>query len=195
MKKILVLIFFFSFAQFSFAQNPDYDEYPSEDLETFEALKDEKKKVDLSRIRIGGDFGFSLGGRGVVIAEVSPTIGYQIIRDRLEIGPGIVYQHLSQARVYSENNIGGQAYIRGYIWQGLFLQIDGFLVNFNYQYTGTNRKASFTYGNGFVGAGYAFNHQYAPLYFSFSLKTNMVTDQFYPTRRIIPKVGFQFRIQ
>lgn len=195
MKKIFIIFLLLFSIQISFAQKNDDNEYATDDeVEEFEGLKDEKKKLDLSRFRVGGDFGFSLGGQGVVAAEVSPIIGYQIIRDRLEIGPGLVYQHLSQAKVYAENNVGGQAYLRGYIWQGIFVQVDGFLVNFNYKYIGTNRTGSFTYGNGFVGAGYAFNHKEAPFYISLSVKTNMVIDQFYPTRRIIPKIGFQFRL-
>lgn len=194
MKKILFLLVFFYSSQLSFAQNTPDNEYPDDDIESFEGLKEEKKKIDLSRFRVGGDFGFSIGGQGIVAAEISPLIGYQIIRDRLEIGPGLIYQHLSQAKVYAENNVGGQAYLRGYIWEGIFIQVDGFLVNFNYKYLGTTRKGSFSYGNGFVGAGYAFNHKEAPFYISLSIKTNMVIDKYYPTRRIIPKIGFQFRL-
>lgn len=195
MKKILIILLCVFGVQFVHAQKDADNEYAKdEEIESFESIKDDKKKLDLSRFRVGGDIGFSLGGQGIVSAELSPIIGYQIIRDRLEIGPGIVYQHLSQAKRYAENNIGGQAYLRGYLWEGIFLQVDGFLVNFNYKYIGTPQKGSFTYGNGFVGAGYSFNHKEAPFYISISVKTNMVIDKYYPTRRIIPKIGFQFRL-
>lgn len=196
MKNYIFLFLLLFISNTLFAQNSDneYGEEPDEEIETFKGLEDKKKKIDLSRFRVGGDFGFSFGGQGVFFAEVSPTIGYQIIKDRLEVGPGLIYQHLSQAKIYSENNVGGQAYIRGYIWQGIFAQIDGFLVNFNARDIQRNLKASFTYGNGFVGAGYAFNHANAPIYFSISIKTNLLTDKYYPTRRIIPKVGFQVRL-
>lgn len=195
MNKIFITIILLFSAQILYAQKTSDNEYAAdEEIEQFESLKDEKKKLDLSSFRVGGDFGFSLGGQGIVVAEVSPLIGYQIIKDRLEVGPGLIYQHLSKAKVYSENNVGGQIYARGYIWEGIFVQVDGFLVNFNYKYIGTNQKGSFSYGNGFVGAGYAFNHKDSPFYISISIKTNMVIDKFYPKRRIIPKIGFQFRL-
>lgn len=195
MKKLSFVLLLVAFILNVQAQtDADHEYAPDSEIQQFESIKIDKKKVDLSRFRVGGDFGFSLGGQGIVAAEVSPIIGYQIIRDRLEIGPGLVYQHLSKAKVYAENNVGGQAYLRGYLWNGIFLQIDGFLVNFNYSDKIVNQKGSFTYGNGFVGAGYSFNHAEAPFYISLSVKTNMVIDKYYPTRRIIPKIGFQFRL-
>lgn len=189
--RILSVILFLFCLQVGFSQDTD-NEY-AEDVDSFEGLKEEKKKADLSRIRIGGDFGLGFGNNAV-FAEISPIVGYQVIRDRLELGPGLIYQHESRAKTYAVNNIGGQAYIRGYLWEGLFLQVDGFLVNFNYKDIANNRKANFTYGNGFVGAGYAINHKTAPFYFVISVKTNMVINKYMPTRRIIPKIGFQFRL-
>lgn len=177
-------------------ENSTDDEYVSDsEAEEFKGLKDEKKKkVDLSRLRIGGDFGLGFGGQNVFAAEVSPTVGYQVLKDRLEPGIGLVYQHESRANFYNVNNYGAQAYIRGYIWDGLFAQVDGFLVRYNYNSKVQNTKTSFTYGNGFGGIGYAFNHKDAPFYFSISVKTNLVINKYYPRRLIIPKVGFQFRL-
>ncbi len=195
-KKILSLLVLLFCIQLIVAQESDNEYAEDDEIEAFEGLKEEKKKIDLSRFRVGLDLGSGLqfGGQGVFAMNVSATIGYQIIRDRLEIGPGLIYQHLSQAKVYSENNIGGQAYIRGYIWQGLYAQIDGYLVNFNAKDISRNVKASFTYGNGFAGVGYAFNHTQAPFYFNISVKTNLVTDSNYPRRTLIPSFGLQFRL-
>mgnify|MGYP007014122648 CR=1 FL=1 len=177
----------------AFSQTDDNEYSDDEEKTEFKGIKDEKKKLDLSRFRVGGDIGLGFASN-TFFAEISPMIGYQIIKDRLEVGPGLIYQHQSEAKRYSFNNFGGQAYVRGYIFDGIFAQVDGFLVNFNYKYIGTNRKASFTYGNGFVGGGYAFNHKDAPFYLSISVKTNMIVDQFYTSRRIVPKIGFQFRL-
>ena len=193
MKKILPILLFLIIVNFAFSQNDD-NEY-SEDEETidFETIKDDKKKLDLSKFRVGGDVSLAYSGR-TFYTEFSPIIGYQIIEDRLEVGPGLIYQHQSEAQQYSVNNIGGQAYIRGYIWEGIYAQVDGFMVNYNINYLNVSRKSSFTYGNGFVGAGYAFNHKEAPFYMTISVKTNILTDKFYPRRLILPKIGFQIRL-
>lgn len=193
MKKLFSIFILLFFYQASYSQTED-NEYSDNDEETeFKGIKDEKKKLDLSRFRVGGDIGLGFASN-TFFAEISPLIGYQIFKDRLEVGPGLIYQHQSEAKTYSFNNVGGQAYIRGYIFDGIFAQVDGFLVNYNYKNSLNNTKSSFTYGNGFVGAGYAFNHKEAPFYFIISVKTNMVTNKYYPKRLIIPKIGFQFKL-
>ena len=193
MKKIVLIIFLFSLNYSLFSQEED-NEYSDSKNTEFKGMKNEKKKLDLSRIRVGGDFGLGFSVN-TFFAEVSPIIGYQVIRHRLEGGLGLVYQHQSRAKTYTINNIGGQAYIRGYIFSGIFAQIDGFLVNFNSNNKLNQVKNSFTYGNGFVGVGYAFNHENAPFYMSISVKTNIIKDNVYTSRLIIPKIGFQFRLQ
>lgn len=193
MKKTLSIFTFLFLCQFVYSQNND-NEYSDVEEETeFKGIKDEQKKLDLSRFRVGGDV--SLGfGSNTFFTEISPLIGYQIIKDRLEVGPGIIYQHQSEAKTYTSNNIGGQAYIRGYIFDGLFAQVDGFLVNYNFKNKLSNAKNSFTYGNGFVGVGYAFNHKEAPFYLTISVKTNIIKDNYYQQRLIIPKIGFQIKL-
>lgn len=193
MKKILIILFYLGIASFAFSQNEDNEYSEDEETTEFETIKDDKKKIDLSRFRVGGDVSLGYAGR-TFYAEFSPMFGYQIIKDRLEVGPGLIYQHASIAKTIAMNNFGGQAYVRAYIWSGIFAQIDGFLVNFNQVDLVYNRKTSFTYGNGFVGAGYAFNHKEAPFYMTISIKTNIVTDKFHPQRLIIPKIGFQFKL-
>ena len=192
MKKRFAIIVFLIITNFVYSQTDD-NEYSDDDETTeFETIKDKKKKLDLKNFRVGGDVALGFSNR-TFYAEFSPLIGYQIIPDRLEVGPGLIYQHQSEQSQYAVNNIGGQAYIRGYIWQGIYAQVDGFMVNYNINYLVTKRKSSFTYGNGFVGAGYAFNMD-AAFYFTISIKTNILTDKYYPTRVLMPKVGFQFRL-
>lgn len=193
MKKLLSIFLFLFLGQVAFSQIEDNEYSEDEDETEFKGIKDEKKKLDLSRFRVGGDIAIGFA-QNTFFTEVSPLIGYQIIEDRLEVGPGLIYQHQSEARRYSFNNIGGQAYIRGYIFDGIFAQVDGFLVNYNYNNNLNNTKSSFTYGNGFVGAGYAFNHKEAPFYMIISVKTNIVKDKYYPQRLIIPKIGFAFKL-
>ncbi|MGB1019423.1 MAG: hypothetical protein ACPGVH_10125, partial [Chitinophagales bacterium] len=102
-KKILSLLVLLFCIQLIVAQESDNEYAEDDEIEAFEGLKEEKKKIDLSRFRVGLDLGSGLqfGGQGVFAMNVSATIGYQIIRDRLEVGPGLIYQHLSQAKVYS----------------------------------------------------------------------------------------------
>lgn len=198
MKKLFSILLLSIACQLAYTQNNDNEysdyEYSDNKKETeFKGLKEEKKTLNLCNVRFGGDLGLGFA-QNTFFAELSPTIGFQVIKDRLEIGPGLVYQHQSEAKLYTMNNIGGQAYIRGYIFDGIFAQVDGFLVNYNIKYlTAAASKSSFTYGNGFVGVGYAFNHQEAPFYLVISVKTNMLTDKYYPQRLIIPKIGFQFK--
>ena len=193
-KKLFSILVFLLTINISYSQSGD-NEYSEEDeITDFEGIKDnDKDKIDLSKLRIGGDIGFGLGN-GQLFAEFSPTIGYQIIEDRLEIGPGLVYQHLSEVNQYALNNIGGQAYIRAYVFDGFYAQIDGLLVNSNVNYLKSNSVSSFTYGNGFIGAGYALNHKDSEIYLTVSVKTNIMIDKYYPYRQIIPKVGFQFKL-
>jgi hypothetical protein len=188
---LILFILFFSFQ--TFAQNKDNEYATDNEVAEFKGLKEEKKKIDLSRFRVGGDFGLGFGNN-TFFAEISPLFGYQIIRDRLEIGPGLIYQHISAPKIYAENNYGGQAYLRGYIWSGFFAQVDGFLVSYNGKYIPSQTVQKFTYGNGFVGVGYAFNHTEAPFYINISVKTNIIKDNVYTQRLIIPKIGFQFRL-
>jgi len=193
MKKILLLLVLLNFGFHSFAQEDD-NEYSDEDTtEEFEPIKDETKKLDLSKFRLGGNFGLGFEGK-TFFAEVSPTLGYQIIEDRLELGPGIIYQHISQTNYAAINNIGAQAYVRAYVFEGFFAQIDGFIVNKNIDYIALGKKTSYTYGNGFIGVGYALNYKEAPFYMSLSVKTNIITDSTYPRRVIIPNLTFQFRL-
>ena len=193
MKKLLSILLFFFVYQLAYTQTED-NEYSEDEGEiVFKGLKEEKQKLILCNFRFGGDVGIGFS-QNTFFAELSPMIGYQVIKDRLEIGPGIVYQHQSESKQYAVNNFGGQAYIRGYIFDGIFAQVDGFLVNYNRKRLGLNpSSSSFTYGNGFVGVGYAFNHKDAPFYMVISVKTNMVTDSNYPERLIVPKIGFQFK--
>lgn len=193
MKKLIPIFIFLFITNFLFAQKDDHEYATDEEVEEFEGLKEDKKKIDLSNFVVGGDLGLGFASN-TFYAEFSPTIGYQIIKNRLEFGPGLIYQHQSEAKQYAVNSIGGQAYVRAYVFDGFFAQVDGFLVNYNFNNLVLKKKSSFSYGNGFVGVGYALNHKEAPFYLVISLKTNMVVNKYYPKRLLIPKIGFQFKL-
>jgi hypothetical protein len=84
----------------------------------------EKKKERLGRLRIGGNFGLQFGDYTYV--NISPTAGYMVIKNRLEIGGGPIFIY-ERYRFSSIDKIswfiyGPDVYTRGYLWKGIFLE-------------------------------------------------------------------------
>lgn len=84
----------------------------------------EKKKEMLNRLRIGGNFGLQFGNYTYI--NISPTIGYMVVKNRLELGAGpiLIYQRY---RYYSNYAVsffvaGADAYARGFLYKGLYLE-------------------------------------------------------------------------
>ncbi len=90
-----------------------------------------KRKERLQRIRIGPNIGLQFGTFTYI--NISPTVGYMVIRKRLELGGGpiFIYQRykFSTADVFSFFVYGVDIYARGYLWKGLYLESRYDVVN------------------------------------------------------------------
>jgi hypothetical protein len=91
----------------------------------------EKKKEKLNRLRLGGNFGLQFGNYTYV--NVSPTAGYMVVKDRLELGGGpiLIYQRFrfSNFDAFSFFVYGADVYARGFLYKGLFLEARYDVVN------------------------------------------------------------------
>ncbi len=91
----------------------------------------EKKKERLQRIRIGGTFGLQFGTFTYV--NLSPTVGYMVIKNRLELGGGPIFiferYRFSGYQDFKFFVYGPDVYARGYLWKGLYLESRYDLVN------------------------------------------------------------------
>lgn len=115
-------------------------------------LTDAKKKFDLSKMRIGGNFGLQFGNYTFI--NLSPTFGYLFWKDRLELGAGPIFMFQSfKYNGYRYKTIlgGADIYTRGYIWKGLFLQAQYDLINKESYYKPDTRinVSHFLLGGGF----------------------------------------------
>lgn len=115
----------------------------------------ELKKERLNRLRIGlGNFGLQFGTFTYV--NFTPTVGYMVIKDRLELGAGpiLIYERIrySSSTVLSFFVYGSDIYAKGYIYKGLNLEARYDLVNkpSNYYY---DRRVNAHHL--LLGAGYA----------------------------------------
>lgn len=84
----------------------------------------EKKKETLNRLRIGGNFGLQFGSYTYV--NISPTVGYMVVKNRLELGAGpiFIYQRYRYSSSYALSFFvyGADAYARGFLYKGLYLE-------------------------------------------------------------------------
>ncbi len=91
----------------------------------------EKRKEKLNRLRIGGNFGLQFGNYTYV--NISPTVGYMVIKNRLELGAGpiFIYERYRFSNTYSVHFFvyGPDIYARGFLYKGLFLEARYDLVN------------------------------------------------------------------
>lgn len=197
MISILLLVLM---VQFVFTQGEYDQEVPEESEEEFVGFnKKGKEKKDLSRIRIGGSAGFGLGNRQLGF-NFSPTIAYQVVEDRIEIGTGILYDYYrykEPAIKYTENTVGSNNYVRLYVWEGLFAQFRG-VYQKTYINLNTVQLAPLRQGNVFGGVGY--QYQVADkIYINIGLEINLIPYDLSVvnsrTERIIsPFFQFQFSL-
>lgn len=154
-----------------------------------------KKGFDKSKLRIGGALGATFGNYTYI--QVAPVVGYRFFK-WFEPGIGVAYQYQNYRgdaynNPFTAHVYGGNAYVRIYPWRNLFAQGQAVLYNFNQkEKVGTQTyKASVTYGNVLVGAGYNFevgNNTFV----SVQLMVNLIENALYPTRRPFLDFGFSF---
>lgn len=200
MKKAILFLLVILGTSFVFAQGEYDDEVPIDSEEEFVGFnKKGKEKKDLSRIRIGGSAGFGIGNRQLGFS-MSPTVGYQVVEDRIEIGTGILYdfyRYKEPTIKYIENTVGSNNYVRVYVWEGLFAQFRG-VYQKTYIKLNTVKYAPIRQGNVFGGAGY--QYQVADkVFINFGLEINLIPYDLSVvnsrTERIIsPFFQFQFSL-
>lgn len=117
----------------------------------------EKKKEKLNRLRIGGNFGFQFGNYTYI--NLSPTVGYMLAKNRLELGGGpiFIYQRFRYSNIFGNYSInlfvyGADAYARGFLYKGLFLEARYDIVN-KTSYFDLSKKVWVNHL--LLGAGYA----------------------------------------
>ena len=90
-----------------------------------------QKKFDPSKLRIGGNFGLQFGNYTSI--NLAPTLSYFFIPNRLQfgVGPILLFQsiRLNNGSRLKTTAYGGQLFLRGYVWNGLFLQARYDMVN------------------------------------------------------------------
>jgi hypothetical protein len=154
MKNIVLLFFISFFCAHIFAQEENYDmpkpkapvyldtdeELPNSAPQTNKKSNTSNsatdsvppRKFNPSKLRIGGNFGLQFGNYTYV--NISPTVGYLFLKDRMEAGAGPVFMYQSFRDPYSNYKesyalYGGDLYARGYIWKGIFAQAQYDLIN------------------------------------------------------------------
>lgn len=159
MKKLAILMSLIAFSQMLWSQTEYDDEVPSTSEEEFVGFNKNKNKVkkDLSSIRVGGTAGFGIANNQIGF-NISPTAGYQLIKDRIEVGGGMVYdfyRYKDPRNVFSVNTPGITFYARIFVWQGVFVQARAV---YQWAYVNDNgfKFDPIGYGNVFGGAGYQF---------------------------------------
>jgi len=203
----ILLLVSFVFTQ-TIAQNEYDDKLPpsteNEDFVGFNKKGKQKEMKDLSRIRIGGDFGLAFT-EFAFFAEISPLVGYQVVENRLELGGGFIYQHTNVRRAFQTfggqvffpakiNILGGRTYARLYIWEGIFAQAEGLLINYREKPKDTDELIKLSLSNMLVGGGYTFHQKGSRFYSNIAVLTNVFINPLYPRRQIIPRIGFQISL-
>lgn len=180
MTKYLVIILFCLSFSFVHAQNEYDDEVPPSDTEEFVGFnkkgKEKKKRLDECRLRIGGTANFGVGN-GQIGFSASPTVGYMVVEDRIEIGTGILYNfyRFKDDRVpvkYVENTVGSNNYVRVFVWEGLFAQFRGVYQKTYVKLNGVS-LAPIRLGNVFGGAGYQYKISERG-FINFGLEINLI---------------------
>lgn len=115
---------------------------------------EEKRKERLNRLRIGGNFGLQFGTYTYI--NLSPTVGYMLAKNRLELGGGpiFIYQRFRYSSYYAYSFFvyGADAYARGFLYKGLYLEARYDPVN-KPSYYNTDRRLWVHHL--LLGAGYA----------------------------------------
>ena len=117
--------------------------------------EEEKKKEMLNRFRVGvSDISLQFGA--ITVVSMSATIGYRVIKKRLEIGAGpiFLFQSVRYSNNYREKSFvyGAAIYARGFVYKGLNLEARYVLANRPSYYNYYQRVNAHHF---LIGAGYA----------------------------------------
>ncbi|MCZ2394575.1 MAG: hypothetical protein LC105_12010 [Chitinophagales bacterium] len=133
--------------------NPKVNEKPNEKSNKQQKTADEDKKWKWNLFRIGGNFGLSFGS--ITFVELSPTFGYWVIPEKLQVGLSSKYIYQSvrydNGEKWKSFLYGGGAFVDYVIWNGIFAHGEYELVN-KESYFNTNRVnvSSLLLGGGYI---------------------------------------------
>ncbi len=188
--KLLPLIFLFLFSYSLSAQDNEEEE---QDLGA--PTLAQERKFDLSKLYVGGNFGIAYSGSSAfgsaLFMELSPDVAYRLNKYIL-VGAGIIYQY---TQYFDPNQgfhvVGGRAYARGFVWDPLFVQIEGVAMNryVDRDLSGNLIDGRKTYGNVLVGGGYQVNTG-GNAYMTMTLLVPLIENELYPNRNPIVNFGF-----
>lgn len=165
------------------------DEDEGTEIESKEKVK--RKPEWLRNLRVGGVFGLSFSsfnGGNQLYFELSPDISYRL-HERVQVGGGPIYRlwrfkyNFGGTDVF--HHVGGRLWTRVFIFEGLFAQVQGEVLNGNIVSNGPR----ITQGQVFLGGGY---------YASFSSNAGLfitvlvplIENDFYPNRNPQINIGF-----
>lgn len=138
-KSIPILFLLYLLVPAAFAQDEQYE--PMRETRVEEKKEKEDKKWDWSRARFGGNFGMQFGD--IVYLDLSPSFGYYVIENKLQVGVGFKNIYYNQKRTYivcyngiCYNSLPFKTYLYGpsvfvqyNVWKGLFIHGEYELIN------------------------------------------------------------------
>lgn len=141
MKRILIFSFLlvFAFSTYATAQDEERDEdgiANSSGSRESSSAKNPNRKKNLSKINVGGVLGFSYQSYSnghYLRFDFWPDISYAV-HPRIRIGGGPIYsfeQSSNFGNKFTMHTAGGRAWVRGFIFEGLFAQVEGQILNSN----------------------------------------------------------------
>lgn len=122
-------------------------------LLSFESIAQEGSGFDASRLRFGGNIGFS-GGTNGTLFHISPNVGY-FFTDKFIAGPGISYTHLKykQPGVSTYQFTGAMLFGSYYALENFFLHSEAIQTQVKHVETGNTAMQTQL----FIGGGYSFS--------------------------------------
>lgn len=173
--------------------NTNNENYKSTDKSNSSVNK-EPKKWDWKQFRIGGNLGLSFGTYTYV--EISPTVGYWIIPEKLQIGVStkFIYQsEIYQGNKYKSFIYGGGVFADYVIWRGLFAHGEFELINKD-SYFSSNRVnvPSLLLGGGYMQPIGDLGHFYIAALFDVLDSDESINTGTFGDFPLILRVGFGF---
>jgi opacity protein-like surface antigen len=176
----------------AFAQDND------QDLGAPELVKE--KKFDWSKLYVGGNVGFafsqSTGFGSALWIDFSPDVSYQV-HERVMLGTGVIYQYTQYFDPNQAFHVaGGRIFGRAFIFEGVFGQIEGTLLNQYLEFDGNGNYINdrVTRGNVLLGGGYRFQTG-GNAFMNITILVPMIRNEFYTQYRPITTFGFGIGIR
>jgi hypothetical protein len=155
----------------------------------------EPKKWDWKQFRIGGNLGLNFGSYTYV--EISPTFGYWIKPEKLQIGVStkfIYYTYYDQLNLKQKSFIyGGGVFADYVIWRGLFARGEFELINKDSYFSDKRVNVpSLLLGGGYLQSIGDAGHFYIAALFDVLDSDESINDGAFGDLPLILRIGFGF---